>query len=580
MWRWICGIPRALRQHLHNPRLSTTACLDEEKNKKDQTRFCHATRQNNFHGKQKDDHEDDREWWKNKPRWNSFTSSDTLGVLGLGAIVYLSLQISRCHQKVRERKEKPVYARNCLLSQISQIAYCLPSTVRRFGDQGGRLQDSGKIPVERVGPGNKEDPLEKVLNEFENVVQKYVAVAKNIQAQRKAKTGEMTEAVSMWEEASDMGYSRSQFNLGLSYETGHGVTKDARKAAKYYKLAAAENHAQAMYNLALMYQEGEGISQNTDKATSLMEKAADLGLAQAQTYLGVHYTEPDCQNFNKAVSLFSEAAKQEHPEAQYFLGICYEQGWGVEVNECKAAHLYSQAAQSGHDGALYNLAVFHEHGIGGLPEDLISAEELYRKSANLGNEMAGEKVLEIDAKRVVKPWKGNYPSCKMDEFLYDIDQFRDSQNDSASVSPGREDRKFILQSEQKTDLKGNTSKISLHSSSSSPSLSEYVRQHFSQLQIGAVPVSDLLPLLSTHESGEVWHPQFGSPKITSPVSPSVLFTLGDEDEELMAVNRLNLAVRQTDIQFQIPEKNHHHFCSMIQRNSTMPDLQSQAVSCV
>jgi TPR repeat protein len=71
--------------------------------------------------------------------------------------------------------------------------------------------------------------LEKVLNEFENVVQKYVAVAKNIQAQRKAKSGEITEAVSMWREASDMGYSRSQFNLGLSYETGRGVTKDARK---------------------------------------------------------------------------------------------------------------------------------------------------------------------------------------------------------------------------------------------------------------------------------------------------------------------------------------------------------------
>lgn len=56
----------------------------------------------------------------------------------------------------------------------------------------------------------------------------------------------------------------------------------------------------------------------------------------------------------------------QNPEAQYFFGICYEQGLGVEVNECKAAHLYSQAAQSGHDGALYNLAVFHEYGIGGM----------------------------------------------------------------------------------------------------------------------------------------------------------------------------------------------------------------------
>ena len=71
--------------------------------------------------------------------------------------------------------------------------------------------------------------MSKVMNEFENVVQKYVAIAKTIQAQRKAKQGEMTDAVSMWKEASDMGYSRSQFNLGLSYETGQGVKIAARK---------------------------------------------------------------------------------------------------------------------------------------------------------------------------------------------------------------------------------------------------------------------------------------------------------------------------------------------------------------
>lgn len=52
------------------------------------------------------------------------------------------------------------------------------------------------------------------------------------------------------------------------------------KAAKYYKLAAAENHTQAMYNLALMYREGEGVKQDTGKAIDLMERAAEQGLAQ------------------------------------------------------------------------------------------------------------------------------------------------------------------------------------------------------------------------------------------------------------------------------------------------------------
>lgn len=579
MWRWICGIPRAVRQHLHNPRFSTTACLEEEK-KTNHARFCHTTsRQSNFHGQQKDDQREYEEWWNNKPGWNSLSPSDTLGVLGLGAIVYLSLQVSRCHQKVSEKKEKPVYARNCLISQISQVVFCHPTTVRRLGEQRGEIQDSGKGPIEWK---TKEDPLAKVMSEFENVVQKYVAIAKTIQAQRKARKGEMTDAVSMWKEASEMGYSRSQFNLGLSYETGQGVKKDARKAAKYYKLAAAENHTQAMYNLALMYSEGEGVKQDPGKAIDLMERAAEQGLAQAQTYLGVHYTETDSQDYNKAVSMFSEAAKQENPEAQYFLGICYEQGWGVEVNECKAAHLYSQAAQSGHDGALFNLAVFHEYGIGGLPEDSISAEELYRKSAQLGNKMAEDKVMEIEAKKVVKPWKGDYPTCRMDEFLHDLDRFSGSDEEKAE-SQAKEIPRQYPQREETTGLKGDDSRSSLHLSSSSPSLTEYVRQHLSHLQIGAGPVLGLpSPLTAQDLAAGAWNPQFGSPKLTSPSpsSSSVVFTLGDVDEELLAVNSLNLAATQADIQFQILERNSHHFCSMIQRTSTTPNLQSQVVSCL
>lgn len=51
-WKWhfdllfsrVCVLlSTALRQHLHNPRFSTTACLEEEK-KTNHARFCHTTR--------------------------------------------------------------------------------------------------------------------------------------------------------------------------------------------------------------------------------------------------------------------------------------------------------------------------------------------------------------------------------------------------------------------------------------------------------------------------------------------------------------------------------------------------------
>lgn len=34
--------------------------------------------------------------------------------------------------------------------------------------------------------------------------------------------------------------------------------------------------------------------------------------------------------------------------------------------------------------------------------------------------MVEDKVMEIEVKKVVKLWKGDYLFCRMDEFLYDL----------------------------------------------------------------------------------------------------------------------------------------------------------------
>lgn len=52
-------------------------------------------------------------------------------------------------------------------------------------------------------------------------------------------------------------------------------------------------------------------------------------------------------------------------KATYFLGICYENGWGIRLNETMAATLYEAAAAAGHGDAQYNLGVFYEAGRGG-----------------------------------------------------------------------------------------------------------------------------------------------------------------------------------------------------------------------
>lgn len=160
------------------------------------------------------------------------------------------------------------------------------------------------------------------------------------------------------------------------------------------------------------------------------------------------------------------------------------------------------------------------------------------------------------------------------------DQFVDNQKDKSQECRDKKNSIPRTYPQGESELKGNNSRSSLPLSSSSPSLTEYVRQHLSPLQIPAGPDSSLLSPLAVQELVGVWNPQFGSPKLPFPSPSSVDFTLGDEDEELLSVNNLNLAAAASDIHFQILEKDRHHFSSMIQRNSTMPDLQSQTVSCM
>ena len=43
-----------------------------------------------------------------------------------------------------------------------------------------------------------------------------------------AELGNFHKAVPLWRKASDSGYSKAHFNLGLCYELGKGVSKDFR----------------------------------------------------------------------------------------------------------------------------------------------------------------------------------------------------------------------------------------------------------------------------------------------------------------------------------------------------------------
>jgi TPR repeat protein len=61
-----------------------------------------------------------------------------------------------------------------------------------------------------------------------------------------------TLAANWFRMAAERGDSSSQFNLGVMYEFGNGVTQDINRAIRWYHLAAQQGHVEAMGVLRIL----------------------------------------------------------------------------------------------------------------------------------------------------------------------------------------------------------------------------------------------------------------------------------------------------------------------------------------
>jgi uncharacterized protein len=69
----------------------------------------------------------------------------------------------------------------------------------------------------------------------------------------------------------------SQYNLGVAYEKGLGVSKDNNEAAKFYRKAAEQGIAKAQLNLAIQYVSGTGVIRDYVQAYMWFNLAAKGG---------------------------------------------------------------------------------------------------------------------------------------------------------------------------------------------------------------------------------------------------------------------------------------------------------------
>ncbi len=103
------------------------------------------------------------------------------------------------------------------------------------------------------------------------------------------KRGDYHTALKEWRPLAEQGHAEAQYNLGVLYDQGRGVSQDYQEALRWYRRAADQGDAYAQNNLGYMYEYGEGVPQDYQEALRWYRLATDQGYATAQYNLGWLY---------------------------------------------------------------------------------------------------------------------------------------------------------------------------------------------------------------------------------------------------------------------------------------------------
>jgi hypothetical protein len=87
----------------------------------------------------------------------------------------------------------------------------------------------------------------------------------------------------------ERGTAEDQYNLGMRYERGIGVSQNYLEAVRWYRLAAMQGYREGQYKLCEMSERGEGLPQDYQEALRWCGLAADQGHGHAMFILGRLY---------------------------------------------------------------------------------------------------------------------------------------------------------------------------------------------------------------------------------------------------------------------------------------------------
>ncbi len=98
------------------------------------------------------------------------------------------------------------------------------------------------------------------------------------------KRGNYATALREWRPLAEQGDASAQFQLGLLYDNGEGVSRDLASARQWYEKAAAQGEAKAQFYLGMQSSYGEGGPMDLVQAYMWYSLAAGNGYAHAPGY--------------------------------------------------------------------------------------------------------------------------------------------------------------------------------------------------------------------------------------------------------------------------------------------------------
>jgi TPR repeat protein len=155
-----------------------------------------------------------------------------------------------------------------------------------------------------------------------------------------------TEALKNIRAAADRGFAPAQVAIGYFYENGELVLSDPQQAIAWYKKAAAQNDVISLMSLGRMYYTGYKVSRDLDEAAKWLQRAADRGEPISQLYLGLIREEKDYA-LADAAAWYRKSAQQGLVQAQQKLAYLLDQGRGVNHDPVEAYTWYVIALDSG-----------------------------------------------------------------------------------------------------------------------------------------------------------------------------------------------------------------------------------------